>query len=132
MINQDDRLSCLGLFGKIPEYIIQDVVQIDGRHGIIPVDQPGKVEHILDKLLHALGGRFDTIDHLAGIRGKFFTVAKNKLVCEGPDLPERFLQVMRSDIGKLLKLGVGAVQFQKFFSSSDWYLARILTSRLIK
>ncbi len=68
-------------------------------------------QQILDHVLHAAGGIHGKADELVGVAVQPTHVALGQQVEKTGDLAQRFLQVVRGDVGKLLKLGVGAAQF---------------------
>ena len=77
----------------------------------VEAPDPGERQQVVDEHLHALGAVDGECDVLDAALVELVAVALLEQLAERRDLAQRFLQVVRGDVGELLEFGVGASQF---------------------
>ena len=75
----------------------------------------GKYKQILNQSLHSLGAINRVVDVFVSRFVEFPFVALCQELCIGGNHAQRLLQIMRSDVSKLLQFAIGASKFLDFF-----------------
>lgn len=107
--------AVLDRLAEVVQRLVQGGAEVHRVPVVVDASHTGVGEQVVDQDLHALGAVDGEVDVLLGPVVQLVAVPLVEQLAEGRDLAQRFLQIVRGDVGELLQLGVGAAQFHGLF-----------------
>lgn len=98
---------------EVVEGLAHHLLQIDGLVLVVHAADPGECQQVVDEDLHTVGAVDGEGDVLVGPLVQLAPVAPLQELGEAGHLAQRFLQVVRGDVGELFQLRVRPLQVRR-------------------
>ncbi len=111
-VDGDRRVAVLDRRFKLGDRLTGDLVEVDRPEVGPGLADPRECQQVVDQPLHALGAVDRVGDVLLGALVELLGVPGLEHLAEARHFAKRLLQVVRGDVGELLEIPVGTLEFR--------------------
>ena len=98
---------------EVGEHLPDDLAEVAFFKRLRAAGHPRELQEILDERLHAAGGILHPTEVIPALLAERVATFRLKAVAKGLNFPERLLEIVGGDGGKILELLIGALQLSR-------------------